>query len=207
MTALETCDHDEQLRCIDCAPEAFGELPRDPRGCAHGVPWADNCFACGRMPSPMITERYPFHLDGTICVVEDQITCPRVWHFATEETRQAHLLNAQQSPDDDTPPAELNVGDQIVDSRVSVYGEPVSQMAQIAQIWSAILGKEHVLQAHHVPLFMMGLKLVRTAQCPDYSDNSDDIEGWLGIFRQVIGDDMIEARLVSEYLEKKATRG
>jgi hypothetical protein len=58
-----------------------------------------------------------------------------------------------------------------------------------------------------VPLFMMGLKLVRTAQCPDYSDNSDDIEGWLGIFRQVIGDDMIEARLVSEYLEKKATRG
>ena len=50
---------------------------------------------------------------------------------------------------------------------------------------------------------MMGLKLVRTQNAPDYSDNSDDIEGFLDIFRAIVGDDMVHARTVSQYLEIK----
>ena len=43
----------------------------------------------------------------------------------------------------------------------------------------------------------------RTTQAPNYSDNSDDIEGYLDIFRKIVGDDMIQARSVTEYLEKR----
>jgi hypothetical protein len=50
------------------------------------------------------------------------------------------------------------------------------------------------------------LKLVRTSHTPDYSDNSDDIEGYLDIFRKVVGEDMVHARTVSEYLLIKGAR-
>jgi pyruvate-formate lyase-activating enzyme len=71
-------------------------------------------------------------------------------------------------------------------------------------VWSGILG--HHVNAVDVPLCLMGMKLVRTQVTPDYSDNSDDIEGYLDIFRQLVGEDMVHARLTSEYLEKKAER-
>ena len=54
-----------------------------------------------------------------------------------------------------------------------------------------------------VALCLLGYKLIRTADTPDYSDNSDDIAGYLDIFRGIVGDRMIHARSVSEYLEKK----
>ena len=47
---------------------------------------------------------------------------------------------------------------------------------------------------------------MRADQTPDYSDNSDDIEGYLDIFRKIVGEDMIHARSVSDYVEQKAAR-
>lgn len=90
---------------------------------------------------------------------------------------------------------------EVVDQRVSVYGDPVDSFTRIAQVWSAIL--DTPIAAWQVPLLMAGLKMVRTAETPDYSDNSDDIEGYLDIFRKIIGSDMVQARSVTEYLEKK----
>lgn len=90
---------------------------------------------------------------------------------------------------------------ELIDRRVQVYGEPVEMFARIAQTWSGIIG--HEISAHQVPMMMMGMKLVRTDVAPDYSDNTDDIEGYLDIFRKVIGPDMIHARSVSDYVEKK----
>jgi hypothetical protein len=47
---------------------------------------------------------------------------------------------------------------------------------------------------------MIGFKLFRAQRTPDYSDNSDDIEGYRDLFLSVVGEDMIHARTVPEYL-------
>lgn len=95
------------------------------------------------------------------------------------------------------------VGD-VIDARVAIYGDPTETFGRIAEVWTGILG--HTVNPVEVPLMLMGMKLVRTQVTPDYSDNSDDIEGYLDIFRQLVGEDMVHARLTSEYLEKKAAR-
>ena len=91
---------------------------------------------------------------------------------------------------------------EVVDGRRSVYGNPEEVFPRHAQVWSAILGVP--VTAEQVALCLIGYKLVRTADAPDYSDNSDDIEGYLDIFRKIVGDRMVSARSVSEYMEKKA---
>ena len=90
---------------------------------------------------------------------------------------------------------------EIVASRDGVYGPVVESFVRMAQIWSGILNVE--VQPWQIPLCMIGLKQVRATYAPDYSDNSDDIKGYIGIFEELIGTDMIHARSVNEYLEKK----
>jgi hypothetical protein len=94
--------------------------------------------------------------------------------------------------------------DELIDRRTAVYGEPVECFTRIALVWSGITGLN--IQAYDVPLMMAGMKAVRAQITPDYSDNSDDIEGYLDIFRQVVGEDMIHARSVTEYIELKDAR-
>lgn len=87
---------------------------------------------------------------------------------------------------------------EVVDSRVAVYGDPIDTFTRMAKMWSAILN--HEVQPWEVPLMMVCVKMIRTTQAPNYSDNSDDIEGYLDIFRTIMGDDMIHASSVSEYV-------
>jgi Domain of unknown function (DUF6378) len=84
--------------------------------------------------------------------------------------------------------------------RASLYGGVTEGMTNTALIWSGILGVE--VQPWQVPLCMIGVKLVRTNATPTYSDNSDDIEGYLQMFREIIGDDMVQARTATEFIEK-----
>lgn len=100
-------------------------------------------------------------------------------------------------------PINDNVAE-LIDERVKVYGDPKVTFPQIAQAWSAVLGFE--VLPYQVPLCLIAMKLVRTSQTPDYSDNSDDVEGYLDIFRKVIGEDMIHARTVDEYVLQKQAR-
>ena len=93
---------------------------------------------------------------------------------------------------------------EVIDGREGVYGDPVEGMRRTAQIWSGILGTE--VTPAQVPLMLMGYKLMRASVCADYSDNIDDVEGYGDIFKKVVGDDMVHARSVSEYLEIKARR-
>jgi hypothetical protein len=94
------------------------------------------------------------------------------------------------------------VSDQaFIDERSRVYGEPVDCWSRVAQVWSGILDAE--VSAADAVMCMMALKLVRTAITPDYSDNSTDIGGYLEIFRRIIGDDMVEASTVDEYVAKR----
>lgn len=99
---------------------------------------------------------------------------------------------------------QTNLVTEVIDGRTSVYGDPVDGMKRTAQVWSGILNFE--VRPDQVPLLLMGYKLVRASECPAYSDNSDDVEGYLDIFRKVLGEDMVHARSVSEYLEIKERR-
>lgn len=95
---------------------------------------------------------------------------------------------------------EGTVGE-VIDGRRGVYGDPTEMFSRAAQIWSGITG--HHINAVDVPLMLIGYKVLRAQHTPDYSDNSDDIEGYLDIFRELVGSDMINARSVSEYLALK----
>jgi hypothetical protein len=99
-----------------------------------------------------------------------------------------------------TEQREGTVGE-VIDGRRGVYGDPTEMFARAAQIWSGITGYE--INAVDVPLMLIGYKVLRTQHTPDYSDNSDDIEGYLDIFRELVGEDMVHARSVTEYLVKR----
>jgi hypothetical protein len=91
-----------------------------------------------------------------------------------------------------------------INERAKVYGEPVDCWTRVAKVWSGVLGVE--VSAAEAVLCMVGLKLIRTAITPDYDDNYTDIGGYAEIFRRIMGDDMIEASTVEEYLRKKGVR-
>lgn len=97
-----------------------------------------------------------------------------------------------------------DIVDEVIDGRRSVYGQPIDTFARIAQMWSAQLG--HEVNAWQVPLLFISAKLIRAGEAPDYSDNTDDVEGYLAIFREIIGPDMVHARSVDEYLTEKIRR-
>lgn len=132
-------------------------------------------------------------------------------------TENEHVFRALEFPvlkDEDNYPTQAyydqleerggTVGE-VIDQRVSVYGNPLDGFVRIAQTWSGILGVE--VQPAQVPLCLIGMKAVRASVTPEYADNSDDIEGYLDIFRQLVGEDMIHARSVAEFVELRASRG
>lgn len=99
-----------------------------------------------------------------------------------------------------------NIGkaQELLDSREEVYGDRVTNMERVAQVFSGILGTE--VRADQVPLLMVGYKTVRASQTPDYEDNVKDIEGYAIMFREVIGEAMISAVNTDEYLQEKSRR-
>lgn len=97
-------------------------------------------------------------------------------------------------------PREGNLGD-VIDRRVQVYGDPIKGFTEIATMWSVLFEVE--IPAWKVPIAQALMKVVRMKTSPDYSDHSDDIEGYLDLFRTIIGPDMIEARTVNEYIAQK----
>jgi hypothetical protein len=92
----------------------------------------------------------------------------------------------------------------LLDSRLAVYGERVENMTRVAKVFSGILGIE--VRPDQVPLLMVGYKTVRASQTPDYEDNIKDVEGYALMFREIIGDDMIPAVNTDEYLLEKSRR-
>lgn len=141
-----------------------------------------------------IKARPLIHSDGSECTYRRRDECPLIYHFNSEDERAAHE-SAVQHP---TPFEEaMSLVEEVIDGRVDVYGDPAKVFVRHAQVWSGILGIE--VQPWQVALCMIGYKLVRTGITPDYSDNSDDIEGYLDIFRQLMPD-MVQARDTAEYL-------
>jgi hypothetical protein len=97
--------------------------------------------------------------------------------------------------------------DELLASRRAVYGDRVNNMERVAMIWSGLLGVE--IKDWQVALLMDAYKMFRTFETPNYSDNSDDMDGWKKIFVEVMDANhggIIQARTVEEYLAKLAER-
>lgn len=95
----------------------------------------------------------------------------------------------------------------LLENRQSVYGPRVTNMEQVAAIWSAML--DHKIEDWQVPLLMSAYKMFRTFRQPDYSDNSDDIDGWKVMFVEVMEANhggIVQARTVEEYKAKLAAK-
>ena len=169
----ECPDHGLEAYCQKCRPDLWA---KDEPSFNQQTPEPGHCVQC----------RHPYgdHAgpEGNGCQLTG-CTCPR--YYIPEGGIKS---NPEQR--------DGNVGE-LIDGRVNVYGDPVSGFVRHAQVWSGILG--HEVQPWQVALCMLGYKLVRTGITPDYSDNSDDIEGYLDIFRQLMPD-MVQARDTAEYL-------
>lgn len=97
--------------------------------------------------------------------------------------------------------------DELLASRLAVYGDRVENMERTAALWSALLGVE--ILDWQVPLMMSAYKMLRTFETPNYSDNTDDIDGWKKMFVEVMEANhggIIQARTVEEYQRKRADR-
>lgn len=92
----------------------------------------------------------------------------------------------------------------ILDAR-QAYGDRVTNMAEQAEMINAYLSGRKV-QAIDVPIIFILVKAHRLGKMPDYKDNYDDIEGYLGIAKEIIGDDMIDAKTAREYAQVKRHR-
>jgi hypothetical protein len=94
----------------------------------------------------------------------------------------------------------------LTDSRKELYGDPVDNMHGVAVMWNAYL-QGRKIQAWDVPIMHILNKIHRLGTSPDYGDHSDDVDGYMDLFRQVIEathpQGMIKARTTDEYWEKK----
>jgi hypothetical protein len=148
------------------------------------------------------------HKDGSLCPSWEE--CDTYEHTTLDGNETIQRIKArpfdhegQGNIDQVIAEAEAQrdgVVGELIDGRVDVYGDPAAVFPRHAQAWSAILGFE--VQPWQVALCMMQYKLIRTAITPDYSDNSDDIDGYKDIFNTLIGDEMIHARDTKSYVEK-----
>lgn len=103
-----------------------------------------------------------------------------------------------------SPHQAQDMAELVAGERHRVYGDASDTFEQIGVMWSALVGAD--IKATDVALMMMLLKTVRARQAPDYSDNTDDIVGYVEVFRKIVGDDMVHAKSVTDYVDQKVSR-
>ena len=118
-----------------------------------------------------------------------------------ETNRLTKVLNEVQQKLLADSPERSGVLGEVIDRRMQVYGRPTIAFSEIAEMWSVYLGVP--ISAYQVTILMILMKIVRSKTSPDYSDHIDDIKGYADLFEKVMGEDLIKARTVNEYIEKK----
>ena len=99
--------------------------------------------------------------------------------------------------------------EELLEQRNQVYGDRVSNMANVALMWTGYLRAQFpdiVVRPEDVPVMFQLAKQYRFGVEPEYSDNIDDVEGYGHITREVLGDRLIKARTVDEFVAKRAAR-
>lgn len=66
------------------------------------------------------------------------------------------------------------------------YGDMREGFQRAATMMNAILGGDVIIDARHVPLFMIAVKLSRLTASPDHRDSIVDIAGWAECYAQIM---------------------
>lgn len=109
--------------------------------------------------------------------------------------------------------AEKNTDIQgLLDGRHSTYGDRSVNMSAMGKMTNAYLDAVEVrtgkreLEPVDFPMVMALYKIYRFGVTPDYSDNSNDIKGYVDMAIELVGDKMIHAETAAEYQQKKLER-
>ena len=97
--------------------------------------------------------------------------------------------------------------EELLAQRQQVYGDRVANMTNVGTMWSGYLRARFPdvdITAVDVSLMMAMYKEYRMSVEPSYSDNIDDVDGYMAMARECIGDDLIKARTVDEFIMKRA---
>lgn len=94
--------------------------------------------------------------------------------------------------------------EELLAQRHQVYGDRVENMERVAQMWSGYLG--FAIRPVDVPAMLALYKMYRLNVEPEYSDNIDDVDGYMQMTREVIGDRLIKARTVDEFIARRNLR-
>ena len=94
--------------------------------------------------------------------------------------------------------------EELLAQRHQVYGDRVQNMERVALMWTGYLGFE--VRPVDVPAMLALYKMYRLNVEPEYSDNLDDVDGYMQMTREVIGDRLIQARTVDEFITKRKVR-
>lgn len=78
----------------------------------------------------------------------------------------------------------LERANKIVKQRGEDYGHPLDDFRRIAQMWSALLGKD--IGPDDVAKCMICVKLSRLVETPDHQDSRDDIAGYAWCLDEII---------------------
>ncbi len=76
---------------------------------------------------------------------------------------------------------------EIIKERGDDYGRPDLFMGQLAQVWSAMLGKH--LSANQVVAMMIAFKSIRACNNPRHEDSFIDVQGYGKIGQDILEDD------------------
>lgn len=95
----------------------------------------------------------------------------------------------------------------LLDSRRSIYGDVTINMDSVAEMVNGYLNGveqrtgERKLEGIDFAMVMVLYKCYRFAVTPEYGDNLDDVEGYVKIIRQMMGDKIVAAKNPTEYHE------
>ena len=99
--------------------------------------------------------------------------------------------------------------EELLAQRQQVYGDRVDNMTNVGTMWSGYLRARFPdvdITATDVCVMMALYKEYRMSVEPEYSDSIDDVDGYMNMAREMIGDNLIQARTVDEFIRKRAER-
>lgn len=100
--------------------------------------------------------------------------------------------------------------EELLEQRHQVYGDRVPNMENVALMWTGYLRSQNAtveIRPEDVSTMFQLAKIYRFGVEPEYSDNIDDMEGYGQMTREVVGERLIKARTVDEFLAKREARG
>ena len=115
------------------------------------------------------------------------------------KTTENVFKETSNNTEGDGSPYNPKYKNDILEQREKQWGDPFITHGRIGEVWTAIakdiLKEGAVIDAYHVALFMVGLKLIRATINPSDPDSLDDLDGYSELAQLFV---TIEAELEKE---------